>query len=195
MQIRVALTATLILIAGMSGCGAEASPATTGTPSPFPAEASSTPDGFTAADCPATVDGKPVTLRLVVPTGFAPESTGPSEHTRDGQCTWRNPEDLFFSVQVGEEESLEDLRGELKQYEGIGGDDEVKDVTYDAPTEAFGGMEGERLSWWSYSDGSPADCVHVQAGGIRLFWENPDDTDQRLDDLDVVLDSVELVSS
>lgn len=119
----------------------------------------------------------------------------PSVHTPDGQCTWSNPEDLFFSVQVGEEESLEDVRDKLKQYEGIGGDDEVKDVTYDAPAEAFGGMEGERLSWWSYSDGSPADCIHVQAGGIRLFWQNPDDIDQRLDDLDVVLDSVELIRS
>lgn len=41
----------------------------------------------------------------------------------------------------------------------------------------------------------PADCVHVQANGIRVFRQNPDDTDQRLDDLDVVLDSIELVSS
>lgn len=193
MQIRAALTATLILIAATSACGAEDPPVTTGTPKPFSAASTSVPEGFAAAECPATVRGKPVTLKLVVPAGFASESTGPSEHTPDGQCTWRGPEDLFFSVEVGEKESLEDLSEEMREYEDIGGDDEVKDVTYDAPTETFGDLEGERLTWWTYSDGSPADCVRVQAGGIRLFWQNPDDTDQRLDDLDVVLDSVALM--
>ncbi|MGH3351856.1 MAG: hypothetical protein ACRDPS_14405 [Nocardioides sp.] len=195
MQIRAALSATLILIAATSACGAEEPPVTTGTPTPFSAASTSVPAGFTAAECPATVRGKPATLKLVVPTGFASESTGSSEDTPDGQCTWRGSEDLFFSVEVGEKESLEDMSEDLKEYEDIGGDDEVKDVTYDAPTDAFGDLEGERLSWWTYSDGSPADCVHVQAGGIRLFWENPEGTDQRLDDLDVVLDSVALVRS
>lgn len=195
MPLRIALTATLILIAGTSACGAEKAPFTTGEPTLFSAESTSMPAEFEQAQCQATVGGRQATVKLVVPTGFESESAGPSEHAPNGQCTWRNPEDLFFSVDVGEKESLENLNDDLKQYEGIGGDEEVKDVTYDAPTDTFGGMQGERLSWWTYSDGSPADCVHVQAGGIRLFWQNPDDTDQRLDDLDVVLDSVELVSS
>lgn len=145
------------------------------------------------------VGGKRVILKLDVPKEFEPESTGPSDQTPGGQtpggqCTWRTSEERFFSVEIGEEESLADLNDELKQYEDIGGDDEVKDVTYDAPT-GFGDLDGERLSWWSYSDGMPADCVHVQANGIRVFWQNPDDIDQRLDDLDAVLDSIELIRS
>ncbi|TQL67707.1 hypothetical protein FB381_1589 [Nocardioides albertanoniae] len=195
MQTRAALTATLLVIAATSGCGSEPAPRTTGTPSAFSAESTSIPSGFTAAECPATVNDKHATLKLAVPTGFTPESTDPSDQTPDGRCSWRSPDDLFFSVEVGEKESLGDLNDELKQYEDIGGDDEVKDVTYDAPTDAFGGMEGERLSWWTYSDGSPADCVDVQAGGVHLSWQNPEGTEQRLDDLDVVLESVELVLS
>lgn len=119
------------------------------------------------------------------PTPFSASSTSKSEGFTAAECPGM----------VGEKESLADLNDELKEYEDIGGDDEVKDVTYDAPTDTFGGLEGERLSWWSYSDGVPADCVHVQANGIRVFWQNPDDLDQRLDDLDVVLDSIELIRS
>ncbi|NYI78700.1 hypothetical protein [Nocardioides panzhihuensis] len=185
----------VVLLAATSGCGAETVPVTTEAPTPFSASSASVPQGFAAAECLAVVGGKAATLKLVVPDGFAAESTGPSEQTPGGQCTWRTSEDRFLSVEVGETESLLDLNGELKEYEGIGGDDEVKDVTYDAPTDAFGELEGERLSWWSYSDGMPADCVQVQANGIRLFWQNPDDIDQRLDDLDIVLDSVELIRS
>lgn len=185
----------IVLIAATSACGSGSVPVTTGTPTPFSASSTSTPDGFTAAECPAVVGGKAVTLKLAVPDGFASESTDPSDQTPDGQCSWRTPEERFLSVEVGEKESLADLNDELKDYEDIGGDDEVKDVTYDAPADAFGDLEGERLSWWSYSDGVPADCVHVQADGIRLFWQNPDDIDQRLDDLDVVLDSIELIRS
>ena len=193
MQFRAA--PMIVLIAATSACGSGSVPMTTAAPTPFSASPTSTPEGFTAAECPAVVGGKPVTLKLAVPDGFAAESVDPSDQTPDGQCTWRTSEDRFLSVEVGEKESLADLDEELKQYEDIGGDDEVKDVTYDAPADTFGDLEGERLSWWSYSDGMPADCVHVQANGIRLFWENPDDIDQRLDDLDVVLDSVELIRS
>jgi hypothetical protein len=193
MRIRVALVVTLTLIGATAACGGRSVPATTAQPTMFTAQDSSAPAGFTAAECPAVIGGTAVTLRLVVPDGFTSESTGPSDHTPEGQCTWRTPEDRFLSVEVGEKESLADLNDDLKEYEDIGGDDEVKDVTYDAPTEVFGGLEGERLSWWSYSDGMPADCVHVQANGIRVFWQNPDDVDQRLEDLDVLLDSVELV--
>lgn len=67
------------------------------------------------------------------------------------------------------------MNDELKKFEDSGGDDDVKDVTYDAPTDTFGDLEGERLSWWSYSDGTPYDCIYVQANGIRVFWQNPDD--------------------
>ncbi|OIJ25480.1 hypothetical protein [Nocardioides luteus] len=184
---------TIVLLAATSGCGA--GPVTTDAPTPFAAAAESAPAGFTAAECPAVVAGKPVTLKLVVPKGFVSASADPSNQSPDGRCSWRTPEERFLSVEVGEKESLADLNDELKQYKDIGGDDEVKDVTYDASTDTFGDQEGERLSWWSYSDGLPADCVHVQANGIRLFWQNPDDIDQRLDDLEVVLDSVELVRS
>lgn len=185
----------IVLIAVTSACGAGSGPVTTDAPTPFSSSSTSTPEGFTTAECPAVISGEQVALKLVLPDGFVSESTGPSEQTPDGQCTWRTPEERFFSVQVGEKESLADLNDELKEYEDIGGDDEVKDVTYDAQTDTFGDLEGERLSWWSYSDGMPADCVHVQANGIRVFWQNPDDIDQRLDDLDVVLDSIELIRS
>ncbi|MFD7074942.1 hypothetical protein ACFV9G_12080 [Nocardioides sp. NPDC059952] len=168
---------------------------TTNAPTPFSASATSTPDGFTAAECPGVVGDRRVILKLDVPEEFESESTAPSDQTPDGQCTWHTSEDRFFSVEIGEKESLADLNDELKEYEDIGGDDEVKDVTYDAPADTFGDLEGERLSWWSYSDGMPADCVHVQANGIRVFWQNPDDIDQRLDDLDLVLDSIELIRS
>ncbi|MEU6136458.1 hypothetical protein [Nocardioides sp. NPDC047086] len=186
---------TIVLIAATSACGAGSGPVTAAEPTPFSAATTSTPKGFTAGECPAVVGGKPVTLRLAVPDGFASESTGPTEQTPSGRCTWRDPEDRFLSVQVGETESLADHVDELKQFEGMGGDDEVRDVTYDAPIDAFGDLEGERLTWWTYSDGMPADCVNVQANGISLFWETPDDLGQRLDDLDVVLDSVELIRS
>ena len=187
--------AMIVLVSATSACGAGSAPETTAAPTPFNAASTSTSDGFTAAECPAVVGGEPVTLRLVVPDGFVSASADPSNRSPDGRCSWRTREDRFLSVEVGEKESLADLRDELKQYEDIGGDDEVQDVAYDAPTATFGDLEGERLSWWSYSDGLPADCVHVQANGIRLFWQNPDDIDQRLDDLDVVLDSVELIRS
>ncbi|MFJ9389700.1 hypothetical protein ACIRON_12820 [Nocardioides sp. NPDC101246] len=184
-----------VLIAATSACGAGPAPDTTAEPTPFVASTPSTPKGFTAVECPAVVGGKPATLRLAVPDGFTSESTGPTEQTPSGQCTWRDPEDRFLSVQVGETESLADHEDELKQYEGIGGDDEVRNVTYDAPVDVFGDLEGERLTWWTYSDGSPAECVDVQANGISLFWESPEDVDQRLDDLDLLLDSVELIRS
>lgn len=184
---------SIILIAATSGCGA--GPVTTDAPTPFAAAAGSEPAGFTAAECPAVVGGKSVTLRLAVPDGFTSTSADPSNPSPVGLCSWRTSEDRFLSVEVGEKESLADLRDELRQYEDIGGDDEVKDIDYDAATDTFGDLEGERLSWWSYSDGMPTDCVHVQANGIRVFWQNPDDIDQRLDDLDVVLDSVELTRS
>ncbi len=183
----------ILLIAATSGCGAR--PVTTDAPTPFAAAAGSAPAGFTAAECPALIGEKSVTLRLVVPKGFVSASADPSNQSPDGRCSWQTSEERFLSVEVGEKESLADLRDEMKQYEDIGGDDEVKDVDYDASTDTFGDQAGERLSWWSYSDGMPADCVYVQANGIRLFWQNPDDVDQRLDDLDVVLDSVELIRS
>ena len=195
MRIRAALPLTLLLTAATASCGSGPAPDTTGTPTPFSAVTTSTPKGFIAAECPATANGKRVVVKLAVPSGFDPESTDPSDQTPNGLCTWRSPEDHVLSVQVGEKESLADKNDELKTYEDIGGDDEVKDVSYDASTDAFGGLEGERLTWWTYSDGSPADCVHVQADGIRLFWENPDGTDQRLGDLEVVLDSLALVSA
>lgn len=187
--------AMIVLLSATSACGSGSAPVTTDPPAPFAASSTSTPDGFTAAECPAVVGGEPVTLKLVVPDGFVSASADPSNQSPDGRCSWQTSEERSLSVEVGEKKSLADLRDELKQYEDIGGDDEVKDVDYDAPADTFGDQEGERLSWWSYSDGVPADCVHVQADGIRLFWQNPDDIDQRLDDLDVVLDSVELVRS
>jgi len=185
----------IVLIAATSACGAGSGPGTTDSPKPFSASSTSTPEGFTAAECPGIVGGKRVVLKLDVPKEFEPESTGPSDQTPGGQCTWRTSEERFFSVEIGEKESLADMNDELKEFEDSGGDDDVKDVTYDAPTDTFGDLEGERLSWWSYSDGTPSDCVHVQANGIRVFWQNPDDLDQRLDDLDVVLDSIELIRS
>lgn len=185
----------IVLIAATSACGAGSTPGTTDAPTPFSASSTSTPEGFTAAECPGAVDGKRVILKLDVPKEFEAESIGPSDQTPDGQCTWRTSEERFLSVEIGEKESLADLNDELKEYEDIGGDDEVKDVTYDAPTDTFGDLEGERLNWWSYSDGVPTDCVHVQANGIRVFWQNPDDIDQWLDDLDIVLDSIELIRS
>lgn len=185
----------IVLIAATSACGAGSGPVTTDAPTPFSASSTSTPEGFTAAECAGVVGGKQVIVKLDMPKEFEPESTDPSDQTPDGQCTWRTTEERFFSVEIGEKESLADLNDELKEYEDIGGDDEVKDVAYDAATDTFGGLEGERLSWWSYSDGMPADCVHVQANGIRVFWQNPDDVEQRLDDLDAVLDSIELIRS
>lgn len=180
---------------GSGGGGARSAPVTTDTPTPFAASSASAPEGFTAAECAASVDGKPATLKLVVPDGFSSQSVDPSDHSPDGECTWDDPDDRFFSVQVGQTKSLAAERDELEEFEDIGGDDSVEDVTYEAPAELFGGLEGERLTWWSYSDGSPADCVEVQANGIRLYWRSPDDLDQRLDDFDMTLDSVELVRS
>ena len=187
--------AMIVLLSATSACGSGSAPVTTDPPTPFAASSTSTPNGFTAAECPAVIGGEPVTLELVVPDGFVSASADPSNQDPDGRCSWQTSEERFLSVEVGEKKSLADLRDELEQYEDIGGDDEVKDVDYDAPADTFGDQEGERLSWWSYSDGVPADCVHVQADGVRLFWQNPDDLDQRLDDLDVVLASVELVRS
>lgn len=185
----------IVLIAATSACGAGSGPVTTGAPTPFSASSTSTPEGFTAAECRGAIGGKRVILRLDLPKEFEPESTGPTDQTPGGQCTWRTSKDRFFSVRVGEKESLADKNDELKEFEDSGGDDDVKDVTYDAPTDTFGDLEGERLSWWSYSDGTPFDCVYVQANGIRVFWQNPDDIDQRLEDLDVILDSIELIRS
>lgn len=173
----------VVLLLALTGCGGPAGPAPA---KPFAPVVDAVPAGFHEQLCPAIgKDGRGLTIRYVVPESEV------SRWVSDRGCGATDNQGWSMGVSFAGGRSLDEYRRKyLDPFVGGGGDDDVERVELTRDVPGFGGLTGDRLDWWAFSDGSPHSSRLVQAGGVNAQWATPDGKPRRLEDLRTVLDSV-----
>ena len=158
----------LWLIAGLCvACGdsGHRDRAAAAPPTPFAPAVTTVPAGYREVLCPFWRGAaRGLTVRLDVPM-----KTKYGEMSGAG-CSFTSGTVTGVSVTAAGRSLASWRRKELDPYDGIGGDDEVRHISYRAKTPGFGGRSAERLTWWAYDDGMPFWQTAVQAAGVNLGW-------------------------
>ncbi|HEX7740624.1 MAG TPA: hypothetical protein VF426_13350 [Marmoricola sp.] len=145
-------------------------------PKPFAPAVTKVPSGYREVLCPFWRGAaRGLTVRLVVPL-----RTKYGEMSGAG-CSFTSGMVTGVSVTAAGRSLASWRKKELDPFDGVGGDDEIRHISYRRTVPGFGGRTAERLTWWAYDDGLPFWQTAIQAAGVNLGWSTRHDTSAGLE--------------
>lgn len=152
-----------------AGCGSsdgstDGSRSALAAPHAFPAEEDVVPSGYREVLCPdLRADGTGLTIRLVTSEATTYVDQG------DADCSFGQDDGVRLGIGLDPATSLGAWREQyLDPYDGIGGDEEVGEITFTDDAPGLDGGSAEQLTWWSFNDGAPTRQLMLQSNGVRI---------------------------
>jgi hypothetical protein len=161
---RLLLLSTVLVL---TACGADPGPAEPAADATLGPAAAQAPDTRRVA-----CDLGRTTVVLDLPAA----ATGAAEQSDlDESCGWGVP-GRWAGVSVTDEPDagIDEQYEDRSEFLGVGGDDEITELTLDEDVPTFGGAIGDRMFAACYCDGVPEVTYVVEAAGVQLTLTVPE---------------------